>query len=125
MNSLRDEAGESIEQGDGNLDDGNAKLTSNENAFAAMSIEDTPGDVTSAQSGKSISRVDGADDDEYGGLMGTIKKNNAKEKKGKKGKKQRQDDDIWDELGEDVSGNAMVSNEKEDAEVDVGVDEER
>jgi translation initiation factor 5B len=69
-----------------------------------MHTEDNEESKQNTKANGSTSKA--ADDDEdFGGLMSTIKKSNAKKDKKKKNKKQ-QDDDIWDELGEDVSGNA-------------------
>lgn len=80
-----------------------------------MSLDDADDKEESPQASKANGSTSKAadEDEDFGGLMSTIKKSNAKKDKKKKGKKQ-QDDDIWDELGEDVSGNA--ANNKVDSE---------
>ncbi|PWN36239.1 uncharacterized protein FA14DRAFT_164698 [Meira miltonrushii] len=116
-----DEAGENVPAAN-EADSGDDAPAPRKNAFAAMSIDDTEDKEESQQSSKANGSTSKAadDDEDFGGLMSTIKKSNAKKDKKKKNKKQ-QDDDIWDELGEDVSGNAAGNKaEPEPMDVDKG-----
>ncbi|UZJ54552.1 hypothetical protein CBS101457_003872 [Exobasidium rhododendri] len=116
-----DEAGESAgpatQNGEGGHED-DASVPARKSAFAAMTLEDDADDKETSKNGSSKAVLAEEEDDDFGGLMSTIKKNDKKkDKKGKKGKKQ-QDDDIWDELGEDVSGNAAHTDGQKSVDED-------
>ncbi|PWN44448.1 hypothetical protein IE81DRAFT_321345 [Ceraceosorus guamensis] len=99
------------------------------NAFAAMTIDDGPEEVEEEEpksSANGNANIGGDDEDDYGGgLMAQVKKSAANAKKGggkkdkKSKKKQQDDDDIWDQLGEDVSGNAVKDNKGDADAMDI------
>lgn len=117
----RDEAGEKAAVGNGAAlsDDEAAPAPIRKSAFAAMTIEDNNEDDDDLEeksvngSSSKPAPVDEDEDDQFGGLMGAIKKSEKKGKKGKKNKKEA-NDDIWDELGEDISGNAAKKDDQMD-----------
>jgi hypothetical protein len=119
----RDEAGvsaPSVANGR-NASEDEAPPPARKSAFASMTLEDDGDTETTKTKGPSKAapaEEEEEEEDDFGGLMSTIKRNDKKkDNKGKKGKKQ-QSDDIWDELGEDVSGNAAKGEVQMD--VDAG-----
>lgn len=125
-----DEAGEGIATSNGGVDDvdDDVPVAPRKSAFAAMTLEDTavdeqgPTNGAEEADGPSEGATNDAEEKDFGGLMSMIKKSNASSKKDKKNKKNKkqQDDDIWDELGEDVSGNAARSRDDGEAAADEG-----
>ncbi|PWN88600.1 hypothetical protein FA10DRAFT_276063 [Acaromyces ingoldii] len=119
-----DEAGDAVPAAaitNGTADDSGddaAPAPARKSAFAAMAVEGGDDNDDDEEQDKA-SKSKPEDDEDFGGLMSAIKKSGAggkkDKKKGKKNKKQ-EDDDIWDELGEDVSGNAVKKEDDEEEE---------
>lgn len=109
----RDEAGEKAAPTNGAAisDDEEAPAPVRKSAFASMTLDDDEEEEKPSNGTGSKPEPVEDDDDQFGGLMGAIKKSEKKEKKGKKSKKQV-NEDIWDELGEDVAGNAASKDDQ-------------
>ncbi|EPQ25791.1 uncharacterized protein PFL1_06658 [Pseudozyma flocculosa PF-1] len=130
-----DEAGESIDNNnaaaataDDDLLDEPPKKSNRKNAFAAMTLEDAGGDDDDDEEDKDAGKASkpapaaaaADDDDDYGGLMSALKKS-----KGKKDKKKKKKDDYdFDDLGEDIGGNAGADDAAAESKAPVVVSAE-
>ncbi|KAN0062424.1 eukaryotic translation initiation factor 5B [Thecaphora frezii] len=135
-NDFWDEAGEPIENNNTAADDvldDPPKKSNHKNPFAAMSLDDNGDDDggNDDQSNSSSNKnkaskpsaapaPDDDDDDEFGGLMGALKQS---AKKGKKDKKKKKNDYDFDDLGEDIGGNANGDDLDSKAPVQVSADD--